>query len=34
MEGEEENYQPPAICPRCGRTTKFGGQCECQQVLW
>ncbi|MDQ3873200.1 MAG: hypothetical protein M3258_06270 [Thermoproteota archaeon] len=25
--------KPPSICPKCGRNTKFGGYCECQQIL-
>jgi hypothetical protein len=31
---EEENVQPPTICPKCGRTTKFGGHCDCEQIFW
>ena len=34
MFDDEENLQPPSTCPRCGRTTNFGGRCECEQILW
>jgi hypothetical protein len=34
IEEGEENYQPPTTCVRCGRTTKFGGHCECEQIFW
>jgi hypothetical protein len=34
MEEQEENIQPPSVCPKCGRTTRFGGHCECEQIFW
>ncbi len=34
MDAQEENVQPPTVCPKCGRTTRFGGHCECEQIFW
>gem|GEM_PF-6309678 len=34
FDDEENNAQPPSTCQRCGTTTKFGGRCECEQILW
>lgn len=33
-EEQEGGVEPPHICPKCGRTTKFGGHCDCEQIFW
>jgi hypothetical protein len=34
QEEQEENIPRPSVCPKCGRTTRFGGHCECEQIFW
>jgi len=33
-EDQEESVRPPVILPKCGRTTRFGGHCEYEQIFW